>query len=70
MIEGLKEGKVKEETYDGEVFEGTYHKGKRNGAGFLRTPKYSFEGSFKNDRPLFYTGTVTHFDENNKPFEK
>lgn len=61
---------MKEETYEGEIFEGLYVKGKRNGAGYLKNPKYTFEGKFKNDRPLFYTGTVTHFDENQKPFEK
>ena len=68
-MEGLKEGHIKEETYQGVLFEGNYKKGKRNGPGLIKHPNYIFEGSFKNDRPLFYTGTVNHIDEEGN-FEK
>lgn len=70
LQEGLKTGLVREETYDGELFEGQYKKGKRNGQGFLKTQLYSFEGNFRNDRPQLYSGVVIHFDPDGTQFEK
>ena len=70
IINGLKEGKVKEEAYDGSVFEGIYKRGVREGPGFLKTDKFSFEGEFKYNRGLYNTGKITHFDEEGNSFEK
>lgn len=70
LINGLKEGKVKEETYSGSIFEGTYKKGKRQGPGFLKTEKFSFEGDFENNIGLYNTGKITHFDPEGNSFEK